>query len=442
MNNSNVLNRKKVRNWVLILIVVLIVVFVALRFSPAGAGNTPVEAAGTVVSLNVAETVEASGSLEAQPFASLTWNISGVVEEVYVKAGDQVKAGDVLMKLNTNSVDASIISAQADLVNAQKDLDDLLVASDADLAQAVIDLRDAQQAYQRAVNYLEFLERSKTTQQTQAKTFIEDVNRGGKKYVFKTKTFKGPASEDWIIEAENDLALKKAQLEDAQRAYDRLKDGANAQDITAAQARIDAAQATVDSMSVIAPFDGQVLYVESQPGDVVTTEVVALSMANLDHLYIETQVDESDIENITAGDPITAMLAAVDGLELTGQVAAIDPLGEVDSGSVQYSIWVDIDNVTEDLFLPLGSTANVTIQVEPVSASLAVPITAIQNDDQGEYLFVIQDDGSTKRVAVVSSTIVGDLVIVTGDLKEGDSLAAGQINDLPGPGGGLFGGGN
>ena len=442
MNNSNVLKRQKVRNWVLILIVVLIVVFVALRFSPARAGNTPVEVAGTVVSLNVAETVEASGSLEAQPFASLTWNTSGVVEEVYVKAGDQVKAGDVLMKLKTNSVSSSIISAQADLVTAQKDLEDLLVTSDADLAQAVMDLRDAKQAYDRAANYLEFLERSETTQQTQSQTFIEDVNRGGKKYVFKTKAFKGPAPEDWIIEAENDLALKKAQLEDAQRAYDMLKDGANAQDITAAQARIDAAQATVDSMSVIAPFDGQVLYVESQPGDVVTTEVVALNMANLDHLYIETQVDESDIENVTAGDPITAMLAAVDGLELTGQVAAIDPLGEVDSGSVQYTIWIGIDNVAEDLFLPLGSTANVTIQVEPVRASLAVPITAIQNDDQGEYLFVIQDDGSTKRVAVVSSTIVGDLVVVTGDLKEGDSLATGQSNDLQGPGGGLFGGGN
>ena len=442
MNNSNVLKRKKVRNWVLILIVVLIVAFVAPRFSPARAGNTPAEVAGTVVSLNVAETVEASGSLEAQPFASLTWNTSGVVEEVYVKAGDQVKAGDVLMKLKTNSVSSSIISAQADLVTAQKDLDDLLVSSGADLAQAVIDLRDARQAYDRAANYLEFLERSETTQQTQSQTFIEDVNRGGKKYVFKTKVFKGPAPEDWIIEAENDLALKKAQLEDAQRTYDMLKDGANAQDISAAQARIDAAQSTVDSMSIIAPFDGQVLYVESQPGDVVNTVSAALNMANLDHLYIETQVDESDIENVTAGDPITATLAAVDGLELTGQVAAIDPLGEADSGSVQYTVWIDIDTVAEDVFLPLGSSANVTIQVEPVRASLAVPITAIQNDDQGEYLFVIQDDGSTKRVAVVSSTIVGDLVIVTGDLKEGDSLAAGQSNGLPGPRGGLFGGGD
>ena len=239
---------------------------------PRTSENAASEAAGKVVSVNVAETVDASGSLEAQPFASLTWNTSGVVEEVYVKAGDQVKAGDVLMKLKTSSVSSSVISAQADLANAQKDLDALLSSSSTDLAQAVIDLRNAKQAYDRAANYVEFLERSKTTRQTQSKMFIEDVNRGGKRYVFKTKVFKGPAPEDWFIEAGNDLALKKAQLEDAQRAYDRLKDGANAQDVTAAQARIDAAQATVDTMSIIAPFDGQVLYVESQPDDVVTTD--------------------------------------------------------------------------------------------------------------------------------------------------------------------------
>jgi len=195
-------------------------------------------------------------------------------------------------------------------------------------------------------------------------------------------------------------------------------------------------------MSVIAPFDGQILYVESQPGEVVNTDSTAVNMANLDHLYIETQVDESEIENVKVGDPITATLEAVEGLELTGQVAAIDPLGEVGSDSVQYTIWIDIDRVEEDVFLPLSSTANVIIQVKASTTSLAVPITAIQTGDQGEYLFVVQDDGSTKRVSVVSHTIVGDLVTVTGDLKEGDSLAANQSNGSPGPGRGLFGGGN
>ena len=441
MENKNVLKRKKVRNWIIGLIMVLIVAFVALRFNPARAGNVPVVVAGTVVSLNVPETVEVVGSVEAQPFASLTWNTEGVVEEVYVKAGDQVKAGDVLMKLNTNSVSSSILSGEADLVTAQKELEDLLIGSSEELAQAAIDLKDAKEAYEEAANYLKYLQTSQKVRQTETKIFIDEVF-GKWKYRYKTRVFKGPAPEDWIIEAENDLALKKAQLEDAQRAYDRLKDGANAQDITAAQARIDAAQATVDSMSVIAPFDGQVLYVESQPGDIVNTESTALEMANLDHLYVEAQIGESDIASISVGDPITATMDAVEGLELTGKVAAIDPLGEVDSDSVQYTVRIDIDKIEKLVSLPLGSTANATIEVEPATMSLAVPITAIQNDDQGEYVLVVQADGSTKRVDVETGTIVDDLVVVTGELKKGDTLTTSQNNSIPRPGGGPFGGRN
>ena len=61
----------------------------------------------------------------------------------------------------------------------------------------------------------------------------------------KTKSFKGPAPEDWIIEAQNDLALKKAKMDEAQRTYDRLKGGVDADQLTVLEARLDAAKAGV-----------------------------------------------------------------------------------------------------------------------------------------------------------------------------------------------------
>src|SRR6266498_5297838 len=114
MNNKNFLKGKKARYWVIGLTVVLVALFVLLRFNSARASNAAADATATVTSLNVAQTEEASGSLEAQPSAALAWNTSGVVEQVYVKTGDKVKAGDVLMKLKTTSVSSNIISAQAD----------------------------------------------------------------------------------------------------------------------------------------------------------------------------------------------------------------------------------------------------------------------------------------------------------------------------------------
>jgi HlyD family secretion protein len=439
MDPRNSLKQKKTYYWIIGVIVVVVAIFIALRYRTAAAGDSTAEITGTVVSMTVSSTVDASGSLAAQPSATLTWSTGGVVEEVYGKAGDQVKEGDVLMELKTTSVSSSIISAQADLITAQQDLDTLMVSSDTDLAQAVIDLRDAQKAYDKAADYLHYVQTYQRIPQTET-TAVTQTKANSWMYIYKTKTFRGPAPKEWIIEAENDLALKKAGLDSAQHTYDRLKDGPNAQDVIAAQAQVDAAQATVDSMKIIAPFDGQVLYIETQPGEVVSSGSEAMDLANLGHLYIETQVDETDIAKVNVGDPITATLDAVDGLELTGKVAAVDPVGQEDSGVVKYTVLVEVDKLAEDIFLPLGATANLTIQVEPATTALAVPTTMVQHDSKGDYVLVLQSNGSAKRVDVETRTIEGDQVIVTGDLKEGDTLTISQ-NGNGGPSG-PFGGGN
>lgn len=418
---SGFLKGKRARYWAVGFLVVLIAIVSLVSFWSANTGNAAAAASAEVVRLDVAETVEASGSLEAQPFASLTWNTDGVVEDVYVQVGDRVKEGEVLMKLKTTSVSSSIISAQADRVAAQKELDTLLSSSDTDLAQAVIELKDAKEAYDKAEDYLIYLQNSKKVPQTETRVFLE-TKRNSWQYVYKTKTFKGPAPEDWIVEAENDLALKKAEWEDAQRTYDLLKDGPNAQDVIAAQARVDAAQAIVDSLSILAPFDGEVLSVDSRVGDVVSAGDLSANLANLDHLYVETQVDESDIAKVKLDNPVTATLDAVPGAALTGRVAAINPVGEVVSGLVKYNLLIELDPVKGEMFLPLGTTTNVVIQVKEASASLAVPITAIQNDGTSEYVWVVREDNSTVRVDVVSGAIVRDLVTVTGDLQEGDRV--------------------
>jgi HlyD family secretion protein len=430
---------KNVRNWIFVILAVAVIVPLALRMiSPAAASAQVVSAEEKVVALEVAQTIEASGTLDAQPSATLTWNTGGVVEDVFVQAGDQVREGDVLMTLRTTTVSASIISAQADLVNAQKELDDLLNSSDTELAQAVITLKDAQEAYDKAEDYLKYLQTSQKVPQTETRAILQ-TKRNSWMYFYKTKTFKGPAPEDWIIEAENDLALKTAELEDAQYEYDRLKDGPNADDIMAAQAKVDAAQATVDSMSVIAPFDGTVLYVESQPGDLVKAGESALYAADVDRLYVEAQVDESDVANVKVGQQVEVTLDALSGVMLTGSVSAINPVGEEVSGLVKYTIRLDLDKVDDAMFTPLGTTANVTIHVSDATAALAVPITTIQNDANGEFVMLVQSDGTTRRVDVVSGAIVDDLVVVTGDLQAGDRVQVNNASSFNAPN--PFGGG-
>jgi HlyD family secretion protein len=434
----NLWKNKTVRNWTIAGVVVITALLLVWGFSPAKATDTAVATEATVASLDVAETIEASGSLEAQPFASLTWKTSGVVEAVNVKPGDFVKADAILLALEPASTSASIVSAQADLVTAQKNLEDLLT-SGTDLAQAAIDLKNAQEDYDDAVYYLRYLQTdTKVPQTTYSAKLVQSGN--GWKYDYTTENFKGPAPKDWIIEAENDLALKKAELEDKQREYDRLLAGETSADVIAAQAEVDAAQSTVNSLSIIAPFAGEVLSVDNRVGDVVDTGELSVNLADMDHLYVETQVDESDIANVKLGNQAEVTLDAVPGVTLIGEVTAINPVGEVDSGLVKYKVRVELDKVDGEIFLPLGTTANVVITVKEAAATLTVPITAIQNDAQGEFVSMIQSDGSTKRVNVISGSIVGDQVVVTGDLQDGDRIQLVQTSGFEAPN--PFGGGN
>lgn len=429
---------KKVRNWLIAMIAVIVIVPLALRMiSPAAASTETVNTEEKVVSLEVAQTIEASGTLDAQPFASLTWKTSGVVESVNVQPGDLVKAGDVLLALQPSSTSASIVAAQADLVNAQEKLEDLLSSGTA-LAQAEIDLKNAQEEYDDAVYYLKYLQNDDRIPQTEYSAKLVSNNRNGWTYEYELNNFKGPAPQEWIDDAEDDVALKKGQLEDAQREYDRLLAGEESTDVLAARVEVEAAQVTVNSLYIIAPFDGEILSVEDVVGDLVDANTTSVNIADMNHLYVEAQVDESDVANVKVGQRVDVTLDALSGVVLTGKVAAINPVGEVVSGLVKYTVRIDLDQVADQPFIPLGTTANVTIHVSEATASLAVPITTIQNDANGEFVMEVQGDGSLKRVNVVSGAIVDDLVVVSGDLQAGDRVLvnSGSSFEAPNPFGG------
>ncbi len=431
------LKNRKFRVWVFVVVALLALLAVVTMLAPARASDAAV-ASEEVIALDVAETIEASGSLEAQPFAALAWKTSGVVESINVEVGDQVKAGDVLLALQPSSTSASIVSAQADLINAQEKLDDLLKSGTA-LAEAEIALKEAQEDYDRAFYYLRYLNNDVNVPQTMYTAELVET-RDGWRYKYETENFKGPAPADWIVEAENDLALKEAQLQDAQREYDRLLAGEDSPDVTAARAEVEAAQTTLNALYVLAPFDGQVLSVEDVVGDLVDANSISAYVADMNHLYVEAQVDESDVANVKVGQQAEITLDALEGVTLTGRVAVINPVGEEVSGLVKYTVRIDLDKVSDLDFIPLGTTANVTIYIKEAEASLAVPITTIQNDANGEFVTVMQSDGTTKRVDVVSGAIVDEYVVVTGDLQAGDRVLVntGSGFQAPNP----FGGGD
>jgi HlyD family secretion protein len=233
----------------------------------------------------------------------------------------------------------------------------------------------------------------------------------------------GKPTDNNVNLAEANLAIAQAQLEDAQRQWNILKDGPDPNSIAVAQAKVDAAQATVDMLSVITPFDGDVVAVYNQSNDLVDTSTLAAIIANRKTYSINVQVDETDITKIKVGQAVEVKLDALPDLKLTGVVDSVSLFGQSVSGVVKYDVFVSVQGDKTDL--PLGATANVTIQVSQPTTALAVPITAVYSDDQGDYVLLVSG-GIQKRVSVQSGDIVGNLVAVTGELKEGDKVLLAQ----------------
>ena len=320
----------------------LIVFTSLLLVACSSAGPQPVEAAALPTAI-APTSIMTEGRLEPIHFAEVAVTTSGAVKEVLVKEGEQVTKGQLLIRLGDAS-DTNYASAQLELVSAKQAINDLNNAAGTDLAQAIIDLKDAREAYEKADDYLIYLQNSRKVPQTETRSFLIQTWKGYE-YRTKSKSFKGPAPEDWIIEARNDLALKQAELEDAQRAYDRLKGGADVDQLAVLEARLAAAEAGVAAFSVIAPFDGVVAELNAQPGSSINAGQLAVTVADFSSWLIETtDLTELDVVRLSEGQPVSVTLDAIPDAVLNGTIESISQTYEEKQGDIVYTAKVALAN--------------------------------------------------------------------------------------------------
>ena len=339
---------------------VFIVILVTLLLSACGAGTaaqaTPVPTQPPVIADS---TIVAEGRVEPLSYAEVAFNASGIVSDVLVSEGEDVKQGDTLVRVGNES-DKTYTEAQLELVAAQQEYDDLLNSSGTEAAQAVIDLKDAKEDYDKAANYLTYLQNSQKVPQTEARRYLVQTWKGYE-YRYKTKSFKGPAPEDWIIEAENDLALKKARLDDAQRTYDRLKDGVDTERLALLEARLNSAKASVASLQVLSPFDGTVADLNAKVGESVSAGSSAATLADLSNWLVKTtDLTELEVVNIHEGQPVTVVLDALPDVTLSGTVDSISKTYAEKQGDVVYEVTIALDDTDPNILW--GMTAVVTFK--------------------------------------------------------------------------------
>jgi HlyD family secretion protein len=471
-------------------------------------------------------TIGATGVVRSNQTAQLGWDTSGTVEDVGVQVGDMVSMDQMLAALSETSLPQSVILAQADLVSTQKALDDLmntqlqqaqalqaievaeknledLLNPELQQAQALQAIADAQQAvdyYERRVRNLQTsagkadIDAAKA-QVTLAKDALDKAQEKFDPYANKPETnltranfqaklaeaqqqydfavrqlnaLEGTAADTDIAVAvanlatsqaqldeatrayerikdgpsEADVSLLQAQLDEAEREYERIKDGPDPDDIAVAEARVAAAQATVNQAFIEAPFDGEITVVAVKPGDQVQPGTLAFRVDDLSHLLVDIDVSEVDINQIREGQQVTMSFDAIQATEYHGEVIEVAMVGDNIAGVVSFTVTVELNDPDEKV--RPGMTSAVNIVIEQIDEALLIPNRAVRVVE-GERVVYILQEGQLEPVQVTlgaSSDLYSE--VVDGELNAGDTVVLNPPSMLfqGGPmGGGPRGGG-
>lgn len=340
--------------------IVIALLGLSLLFTACSAPANPTETAEAIPPVIADNTIIAEGRVEPARYAEIAFNVGGAVNEVLVEEGQPVKKGELLIRLGGES-DTQYAAAQLELATAQKALNDLLNTSDTDFAQAVIDLDEAQEDLKEAEQYLNYLKNSPKV--PIAETFVYYIrNQNGVQQRIRTKHSKGPAPEVWITEAENQVALKKAELDKAQLTYDRMKDGGVDKDqLAVLEAQLTAAKARVAAFEMTSPFDGVAADLNAKSGNSIRPGEVAVTVADFSSWLVETtDLTEIDVVQLAEGQPVTVMLDALPDMELKGTILSIGQTYSENQGDVVYDVTILLEDAHPAI--RWGMTASVTFE--------------------------------------------------------------------------------
>ena len=446
----------KLKRWWIIPVVIAVAVigiFAYRAYSQAQIEQAMAELQTQVVRMGpLTATVGATGVVRANQSATLSFQTSGTVDTVNVEQGDRVNADRLLAALDRKTVSSQIAMAEADLVAAERALEDLLKSKQAQaaaqlaVAQAEDALKDAN--YTLTVRQEGNRASGNTIKAAEANLVLanEEVDVADQRYdhasgeasralalsnliAAKQKRDSIQRNLNWYLGSPTDIeqaildadvALAEARLEDAQREWERVKDGPTQGDIATAEARITAAEATLELARITAPFAGTVTSVDVMPGDQVTPGAPAFRIDDLSHLLVDVEISEVDINRIALDQPVSLIFDAILDHEYEGSVVEIAQVGISIQGVVSFPVTVEIQD--KDEAIRSGMTAAVNIVVEQIDEVVLVPNRAVRVRD-GERVVYLMKDGAMEIVEVVlGATSDQYSQVLEGDVFEGDDI--------------------
>lgn len=471
-------------------------------------------------------TVFASGAGQVVPTTevNLGFDEAGTLAERLVKVGDQVQAGEVIARLETNQsedeIALALAEAELNVLIAQQALDDIYDSVQIDTAQALLDVETAQQTLEDLLNgdlrqaqaeqavaeaqeavsqaqrtyygtrstassstinaaYAELVLAEKKLKDQEAK-FDDYVNKPDEDLGKANAQLKlsaaqavydnalryynavtGTGSELDLDLSAADLAAAQAKLAEAERDYERIKDGATPGEISLAEAnlalaetRYETLKAGVDPTEValadanlanaqaklaiaredqavvdlLAPLDGTIMSISASVGEAVGMNAIIV-MADLKQPVLEVYLDEADLDKVAVGFEVEVVFDSLPDDMFTGHVTEVSPSLQTVSNVDAVLAWVqlDVESFSKPQSLPVGSNASVDVIGGRTQNTVLVPVEAVREIGPDEYAVFVMEDGEPRlRIVTVGLMDYTSAEILTG-LSAGEIVTTGVV---------------
>jgi HlyD family secretion protein len=379
------------------LAVVLLAAFVNFRASkvPVRAERAQRQTIVTVVSTN--------GKIEPVENFEAHAPITTTVRRVLVKAGDTVKAGQLLLELDASSAQAEAARALAQLRSAQAQTTAVekggtreeVLTNQAALVKARTELESAQRN-------LEAMRKLRERKAASAGELQEAENRARR--------------------AQAEVELLEQKLKDR---FSRPEVTRTAAQLSEAQAAYAAAQNLLAGAIVRAPHAGIVYSLPVRPGAYVSSGDLLVQVADLSRVQIRAFVDEPDIGKLAAGQKVMVTWDGLPDRTWTGTVTGV-PTTVILRGTRNVGELIcQVDNADRTL-LP-NVNVNVKVETARVENALVVPREAIQQEDGKRFVYEIAG-GELKRREVETSTSNLTHIAVSRGISENAVVALGTTD--------------
>ncbi len=347
---------------------------------------------------SIESTVSYTGEVKAASSASVSPKASGEIKAVYAEIGDFVKAGTVLMKIDSSSYQLSYNQAKAAYNSAVAAYNNVKNGSNAQTQVSMNqNLANAQSAYDTA---------------------RDNYNR--QKSLFDI----GAISQVALDAAKTQLDNASVALETAKASANLSANVIEPQSEASAKAAVDQAKAAVDlaanslaNCTVTAPISGYISSKNASVGQTAAQGMEVFGIKNSDSVDVEINVTESVIGSLSVG---TSAKIDIKSAKIEGADGVVSVLGEAKNDTTgMYPVKVSINNA--DGKIKVGMMADVSLVTDKVDGVLTISQNSVLKSGDKEYVYVADGKKAVKKDIETGITDGKNVEVLSG-ISEGDKV--------------------